>query len=422
MSRLSALALAGCAFLANFQRLQLWCSTASHASVPPLLGCLCGGSRHAHVRRPLCRRTASSIRNREAALSVLGLDKAGRDGTALSPEELKRAFRKGVLRWHPDAPEGDSARFQEVRDAYEFLSDTESQDVAQAASSAWEESNYVRFRARPGSRTRPSGSGVRTQKNAPEGDEETQGIRNEYVILGASLVALIITSSMLSKRPVPPSQTAYLGNRAQMTSQQQNFLLPKAQPLRGMEYMLMAQVMTAKGGGDLLLIENSQAAQLADAILASLDAAARQRAAGGQDAASPLYSMTAVVSQDQYNQVLQALRSKGGQEGFYEPNNPYWRFSGRLVARLEREATRQELLVISALDYRQPSPDSIDKLFQQKMVNEHKPDMLVFDLSESAWSSLCQEFGRATGARELGQEGAAESWPGITQRTSVKVG
>jgi len=383
-----------------------------------MLGCLCGDSRDAPVRRPRCRCAASSIRSREDALSVLGLDR----GSGFSQGELKKAFRKGVLRWHPDAAEGDAVRFQEVRDAYEFLSGTESQDVAQAASNTWEDSGRVRFSTRPGGRTRPDGSGMRARGITPE-EEEEQGIRNEYVLLLAGLAALLVAVRLLS--PKEPVTTSLIGDRVQMTSQPTNFLLPKALPLRGMEYMLMAQVMATRGG-ELLLIDRPQAddaalqqggrensdrraAQFVDALLAAFDAAARQR---------PGYSMTAVVSQDQYNQVLKALRSK--ETGFDEPRNPYYMFSGRPVARFEREATRQELLVICALDYRRAYADPVDTAFQQKMVNEHRPDLLVLDLSEPAWRSLCKDFGQATGARELGQAGAAEAWPGITQRLSVE--
>merc|ERR1719195_589124 len=266
-------------------------------------------------------------------------------------------------------------------------------------------------------------------------EEEEQGPRREYVLLGAGLAALLVAVRLLS--PKAPVQTSLLGDRVQMTSQPTNILLPKASSLRGMEYMLMAQVMATKGGGELLLIERPQAdaaalqqegrenndrraAQFADALLAALDAEARQRVGGGKGGGSPSYSMTAVVSQDQYNQVLKALRSKAGV--FDEPRNPYYMFSGRPVARFEREAKGQELLVIGALDYRRPYADPVDTAFQQKMVNEHKPDLLAFDLSEPAWRSLCKEFGQATGARELGQIGAAEAWPGITERPMVEIG
>jgi len=366
---------------------------------------------------------------------VLGLDKDGREGKGFSQDELKKAFRKGVLRWHPDAPEGDAARFQEVREAYEFLSGTDWQEVAQAASNTWEDSGRVRFSTRPGSRTRPTGSGVRTRGSNPEEDEEEpEGIRREYVLLAAALVALLIASSLLRPK-VQPTQTGLLGERIQMTSSQPNamdkILRPKTSPLRGMEYVLMAQVMGTKGGGELLLMDRPQedaasqggredddkrAAQLADNLLAVLDTAARERPGG----AMGQYSMTAVVSEGQYNRVLEALRSKEGEKGLKEPRKPYGTFSGRPVARFEREATRQELLVIGARDYRRGYDDPIDKLFQQKMLSEHRPDLLAFDLSELAWSSLCKEFGQATGARELGQPGAAEAWPGITERAFFK--
>jgi molecular chaperone DnaJ len=52
---------------------------------------------------------------------VLGLEKAA------SPEEIKRAYRKGALKYHPDNYKGDKVegetKFKELAEAYEVLSD-----------------------------------------------------------------------------------------------------------------------------------------------------------------------------------------------------------------------------------------------------------------------------------------------------------
>jgi len=62
---------------------------------------------------------------RAAALECLGLNAAGKD---LTMDELRRAYKKGALRWHPDRQQNHGKeeeakqRFQDVRRAYELLS------------------------------------------------------------------------------------------------------------------------------------------------------------------------------------------------------------------------------------------------------------------------------------------------------------
>jgi len=50
---------------------------------------------------------------------ILGVDKGA------SPEEIKKAFKKAAMQHHPDRPGGNEAKFKEVNEAYQILSDSD---------------------------------------------------------------------------------------------------------------------------------------------------------------------------------------------------------------------------------------------------------------------------------------------------------
>lgn len=50
---------------------------------------------------------------------LLGIDKNA------SKDEIKKAYRKLSLQYHPDRPTGNSDKFKQIGEAYEILSDTE---------------------------------------------------------------------------------------------------------------------------------------------------------------------------------------------------------------------------------------------------------------------------------------------------------
>jgi molecular chaperone DnaJ len=50
---------------------------------------------------------------------VLGVDKSA------SPDEIKKAFRRKAVQYHPDKEGGDETKFKEVNEAYEILKDTD---------------------------------------------------------------------------------------------------------------------------------------------------------------------------------------------------------------------------------------------------------------------------------------------------------
>ena len=54
---------------------------------------------------------------------VLGVPKTA------SADEIKRAFRKKAVQYHPDKSDGDEAKFKEVNEAYEVLKDQQKRPV-----------------------------------------------------------------------------------------------------------------------------------------------------------------------------------------------------------------------------------------------------------------------------------------------------
>ena len=66
--------------------------------------------------------------------SILGVDKKA------SAEEIKKAFRKLAVKYHPDKTAGDKAaedKFKQVNEAYDVLSDAEKRKKYDALGENW---------------------------------------------------------------------------------------------------------------------------------------------------------------------------------------------------------------------------------------------------------------------------------------------
>ena len=65
--------------------------------------------------RPKSRRSSRSSRLRKH-YDILGIR------SDASASEIRKAYRKAALRWHPDKPGGCGEKFRQIQEAYEILS------------------------------------------------------------------------------------------------------------------------------------------------------------------------------------------------------------------------------------------------------------------------------------------------------------
>ena len=70
-----------------------------------------------------------------------------------SPEEIKRAFRKLAIQYHPDKAKGDKQqaeeKFKEINEAYEVLGDPEKRKKYDQLGAGWQQYGGATRSARP---------------------------------------------------------------------------------------------------------------------------------------------------------------------------------------------------------------------------------------------------------------------------------
>ena len=63
------------------------------------------------------------IANRDHACEILGIQRK------FTSDMLRKAYLRQALKYHPDKPGGNKEKFQEIRQAFDYLNDTDEKDI-----------------------------------------------------------------------------------------------------------------------------------------------------------------------------------------------------------------------------------------------------------------------------------------------------
>mmetsp|Transcript_96580 Transcript_96580/g.174382 ORF Transcript_96580/g.174382 Transcript_96580/m.174382 type:complete len:475 (-) Transcript_96580:667-2091(-) len=395
---------------------------------------------------------AKAVTDRYSALQTLGLQ--GSTGK-LEPKEIKKAFRVAALKYHPDRPGGDAGRFQDVKTAYELLTNPsnlrgsagprgrsvyqpypewarrrtlddeidESEEWGneewrwdarpdlEDMEDVWSDVGYNPYKdddfrsAQPPKPSQSSGY-TRGPPSRPTG-QTSDLLYIPGIIFAVSLLAFLNgfgtvgNADLESYQPLRPVDTIdqiYKAASYQPLSEDADSAEsgPEYTDILGLEYVVAAEAASA-GQAPVVLAtvpgSGTRIGQLSNAVRAAIDAPAEQ------GVGKAFGSIVVVVGEQEIPNLISKLEARGSFEGFEKPQ--VGMFSGRGVARLTRPATEQaplqDLLIIGTRYYQQ---EDVKLSEIRQALKEQAPDIVIFDLPLNVWQGLSEELGPVLGSAD----------------------
>lgn len=368
-------------------------------SPPRLAGQNSDERPHAAAKLSLMCMAAAPL-DRDSAYEILGLPGRARRNGGEEPteEEVKRAYRREALKWHPDQVTGDATRFQAVRDAYDLLTGK----------------GTVRLLGRQSGA--PYGRAPRKPYSPPPVVEFNPVPLAIAAALAFSATVALVLGSVEPDAPaggatsqvnfVDPDPGVNVISSAPMTVR-----TVRVRDLFGIEYLTAVTAASEAPGARLLLTGGSDAPaldeqtssdrpprtpeqRLGDLLLKTLSA---ENAAGERR----FLSVLVVTNNDTLGPLEKCFREDGGD--LDERRSVV--LSARRFARFERQETGQEILLVGAYSFRQPTDIVLTPDFGKAMAGrakgvtvwERQPDLVVLDLPEAAWQAMQEQYTQVMG-------------------------
>eukprot|EP00930_Biecheleria_cincta_P055871 TRINITY_DN42122_c0_g1_i1.p1 TRINITY_DN42122_c0_g1~~TRINITY_DN42122_c0_g1_i1.p1 ORF type:complete len:490 (-),score=84.73 TRINITY_DN42122_c0_g1_i1:9-1436(-) len=345
---------------------------------------------------------AAAKLDRDAALDLLGL---GGGGVYPSDSELKRAYRKAVLKAHPDSPGGTPEKLRNVQDAYDLLIGSPPSKGPRAREPGPDRDPFEGYY-----QPRPATPPTREEEEEKKEAAERRQVVLAFASLGAVALLLILLNFTVSRAPrdvevklgnapLPAGSKAALvriGQEYVMAAQQVDrnrcklLLLGDSLPgqIGGMSIGAARMSLAQEGDVERRQLALDRHLQISEDLKALLDEPQQSQneefLKGSAKYPRRYGSVTMVLAQPDLSAVAVLLR------GLYdEPQYPYTIVSGDAVVRFTSGDTGQELILSPAQSIMRRN-DEFDAGAVAALARECPPDLLVFDLTRDLWENYVE--------------------------------